>query len=235
MNQTYLMQADIDLVNMSRWSAAERQRDADRALHCLVYESFGPSQTPKPFSAHVRRADGEPVGRLLAYTPLDSVELKRIAKTRQTLPQAAVLDPKTIRTTPIPNQWQEGSTIGFQIRVWPCHRTRPNRDNQPKGEHDVYLRANGNQTREEAYCQWLTGLIQRQGGAEALPETLRMTKFALRRVQRQTSQKWIIGPDVTIEGACVITDAQKWQEAVTKGIGRHKAFGYGMLLLKPVA
>ena len=36
-----------------------------------------------------------------------------------------------------------------------------------------------------------------------------------------------------MSGALTITDGEKFAQLLARGIGRHRAYGYGMLLLRP--
>jgi CRISPR system Cascade subunit CasE len=40
-------------------------------------------------------------------------------------------------------------------------------------------------------------------------------------------------PDVTLRGRLSITDSAAFADLLRRGVGRHKAFGFGMLLLRP--
>ena len=41
------------------------------------------------------------------------------------------------------------------------------------------------------------------------------------------------GPDVGFSGVLVVHDGEKFARLLSHGVGRHTAFGYGMLLLRP--
>jgi CRISPR system Cascade subunit CasE len=43
----------------------------------------------------------------------------------------------------------------------------------------------------------------------------------------------ITGPDAVFKGEIQVTDGEAFARLVTRGVGRHRAFGFGMLLLKP--
>jgi len=42
-----------------------------------------------------------------------------------------------------------------------------------------------------------------------------------------------LGPDAVFKGVLQIHDADAFNRLLRRGIGRHRAFGFGMLLLKP--
>lgn len=226
---TNLLKADIDLRNMARWSAAEGHPDPDRALHCLLYHTFGSENVPRAFAAHPNPDRPKEHARLLAYTRLENENLHDLARNHQSPLAAGVMSPFTFQTTPLPDAWLPGTTISFTVRVVPTYRVNPS-----GAERDVHRREDAAPTRQESYCNWLARLLQRNAGATPLPHTLRVTRYSSRKVTRSTHTAPITVPDVTIAGSCTITDPEAWANALLFGIGRHKAFGYGMLLLRPV-
>ena len=233
MVKLYLMRAALDMVNLARYAAEQRHSDPDRTAHCLIAESFGRERMPKPFVIKTRFTDGELKGTLLAYTPLTTSELKSAAGQHQKLAHSAVMDPSTIVTVGVPDQWSEGQSIQFEVRVRPTKRSSSRDASSPNKEQDIYFRAAANSSRAETYCHWLSNLMRRQGGLHAVPDAMTMTQFAMRRVRRQNSSKRSTGPDATIVGAGNIVNPDRMMTALTNGIGRHKGYGYGMLLLRP--
>ena len=43
----------------------------------------------------------------------------------------------------------------------------------------------------------------------------------------------IDGPDVTVDGTLEIIEPEAFANLLIRGVGRHCAFGFGMLLLRP--
>jgi CRISPR system Cascade subunit CasE len=43
----------------------------------------------------------------------------------------------------------------------------------------------------------------------------------------------VAGPDVVLSGQLRVVDQQAFAHLVARGVGRHRAFGFGMLLLRP--
>jgi len=41
------------------------------------------------------------------------------------------------------------------------------------------------------------------------------------------------GPDAIVHGVLVIHDPAAFSALLVRGVGRHRAYGYGMLLLRP--
>ena len=233
MAKLYLMQATLDMVNLARYAAEQRHSDPDRTAHCLVVESFGRNRMPKPFVIKTRLRDGELKGTLLAYTQLTAQELRNAASQHQKLAHSAVMDPSSINTVGVPDQWSEGQSIHFEVRIRPTKRSSNRDAGHPKSEQDIYLGSEENSNRAETYCRWLTNLIRRQGGLQTTPDTMVMTQFAMRRVRRQNSSQWTTGPDATIVGTAIVVNPDRVKTALTSGLGRHKGYGYGMLLIRP--
>jgi CRISPR system Cascade subunit CasE len=44
----------------------------------------------------------------------------------------------------------------------------------------------------------------------------------------------VLGPDAVFTGVLQVLDTTAFAALVARGIGRHRAFGYGMVLLKPI-
>jgi len=228
-----LLRAELNMVNLARYAAEQRHSDPDRTAHCLVAESFGRRQMPKPFVIKTRLTEGKLKGTLLAYTSLTAEELQGAAARHQKLAHSTVLDPATIKTVRVPEEWSEGQSINFEVRIRPTKRGSSRDTEHPKAEQDVYLGAPENASRMETYCHWLSELMRRQGALQAVPYTMVVAQLAMRKVKRQNSSKLTTGPDVTVVGTATIINPERMQSALSDGIGRHKGFGYGMLLLRP--
>ena len=222
-----LMEARIDPVELVKWSSKKRIEDLDRALHCVIYEKFGSDRVPKPFLAQLER------GRLIAYTPYDAAELMSSPLKSQSQELAVILPSESVKISPTPEQWHLGTKFSFSVRVRPIKRVAWVGKNR-KTERDIFIGYDGDLTRAELYCQWVAEQMVAQGGAVPIVETLAMTKFQTRRVRRQKRSDFSIGPDVTVTGALTVSDSGKFKELLTRGIGRHRAYGYGMLLLTRV-
>ena len=42
-----------------------------------------------------------------------------------------------------------------------------------------------------------------------------------------------MAPDATIHGTLRVSDPDRFAEALRRGVGRHRTYGYGMVLLRP--
>ena len=231
MTTLHLMQAKIDPVRLARWSVEQKISDPDRAAHCLVYGTFGAERVPKPFLMKVEGTNPSENGTVLAYTELEETELRELAKRNQKLAIESVMPPEGIRTTTIPDRWKPGTKFGFSVRVRPTQRGKWM---ERQAERDIYLERDGEMTRGELYCQWVAEIIEKQGGASPEEETLAMNQFTIRRTRRQRTSGYTLGPDATISGALEVRDSERFSQLLATGIGRHRAYGYGMVLLQPI-
>ncbi|ABC21151.1 type I-E CRISPR-associated protein Cas6/Cse3/CasE [Rhodospirillum rubrum] len=241
MTPLYLISLPLDMVSFHRW-AGQRGigTDEGRALHHLLGESFGKGVL-QPFRLMV--APNGATGTLYAYTRADRTAL--VQTTRDFgLPDAlAVCDPARLAAKAMPEDWREGRRLAFDLRARPVRRLLKPAGVFPKGaEVDAFLLealrrfpegrpaegvAGAPITREGVYFQWLA---ERLSGA-ARVEEVRLARFERRAVLR--GSKSIEGPDAVFHGELVILDGAKFAGHLASGLGRHTAYGYGMMLLRP--
>ena len=112
----------------------------------------------------------------------------------------------------------------------------------PSSERDIfqleaekYPRKEMPYNREEIYRDWLTHLMARQGGAELESATLQSFQRVRSYRKRQARQyvDSIEGPDAVMQGNLTVKEPAAFAQLLSQGIGRHRAYGYGMLLLRP--
>jgi CRISPR system Cascade subunit CasE len=239
--------AAVRRYGMTSWKNKKRQRvisrfDEGRALHHLLTELFG-KRAIHPFRAFWS-ADGKHL-EVYGYSSCDAQSLKEIAR-EVGLPDAlAVSEVSGIRSKQMPSEWNVGRRLAFETRVRPVSRLK---DDLPPfrtgAEIDTFLvqamrrfpspdtsgtgMLRAGRTREVVYTDWLA---DRLGDSVQLCSGTRLSRFARVRVAREGSSPE--GPDAILRGEFVIKDATAFSNAVTNGVGRHKAYGYGMLLLRP--
>ena len=221
-----LLKADIDMRHMAHWSAVEGHSDSARALHCLVFHTFGPHRAPRTFAAIENPERPREHATLLAYSTSSAEELQEVARANQSALTAGIMNPHSFRSTPVPDSWHKGTTLRFQVRTIPTFR--------PRGssiEVDLHRKYDASPTREETYHRWLSRIMADKGGADAPPHAMELIHYNTRSIRRSPVSPVMTVPDVTIQGTCTIDDPEKWNHALTVGVGRHKAYGYGMLLL----
>jgi len=209
------------------------QGDLGYAFHAALKAAFG-ELAPQPFS--FRSGQG-----LLAYTT--QAEAIRSAAAMATPDVADILgldataQSPGLLIRPFPTSWKVGQLLSFEVRVRPVVR----KDDK---ELDVFLSAAQRMpdavlSRETVYADWL----KRQFENVADLHEVRMTEFSLSTVVRRAApqaegsrpKRPVQGPDAVFTGVLQARDSAAFAALVARGIGRHRAFGFGMLLLKPAA
>lgn len=207
--------------------------DLGYALHTLLSAAFGEA-APKPFR-HFDDARG-----LLAYSTHDTEALQLAAQIAPPDIHAALgLERFASRSFPI--DWASGRRLGFEVRVRPVLRTNAGR------ERDVFQVAaekvgvgEFEPSRETLYGEWLTRELAR--GDAARIDCLRLAAFRLSASMRKgtivngkRSAQRVSGPDAVFAGELTVRDPAGFAALLARGVGRHRAFGFGMLLLRPPA
>lgn len=232
----YLLHCAPDPEALAIWATRHRLLSPDGddgyALHALLAAAFG-EQSPKPF-----RYLGARQG-LLAYSDQAPAALHDNASlATPDVARALGLDSLAVR--PFPTSWTSGQALSFEVRVRPVLRAKDGR------ERDVFLHAieaepSSEQpvSREMVYADWLRKQFAEQGAAQLLQVGL--DAFRLSRVIRrggadnsgQRQSRPVSGPDAVFKGQLRVGDGDAFTGLLQRGIGRHRAFGFGMLLLKP--
>lgn len=245
----HLLHARPDARLLAAWVARHHARherqpsDLGDALHGLLRAAFG-NATPQPFRYLDERRG------LLAYTPLDAEAMRaQVALANplaaQTLGLGATDRHEGYRLRPFPTRWPKGQVLGFEVRLRPTVRAA-------KGEQDAFLHAvehaqGAPLQREAVYVQWLRGhLAPHEGtareawhGAVELLEDVRLMAYQRHQIVRRTQApagearrgRVIDGPDAVLKGHLRVLDPLAFAQLLARGVGRHRAFGFGMLLL----
>lgn len=254
MSPLHLVHIAVDLARFNRWAGARDQGwaegrdgshrrriafDEGRALHHLLCETFGKSVL-QPFRLMMDR--GRPTANLYAYSHSDAAALKQVAGECATPDTLGALDIEQLATKTMPQAWKEGRRLGFDLRVRPVRRLmKPAGDFAKGAELDAFLvetlrrfpdgpPANENEAarREDVYVRWLNERLHGVANFDSAP---RLVRFARRRAARNGQAPE--GPDAVIQGNLTIADPEQFAAALERGVGRHTAYGYGMLLLRP--
>jgi CRISPR system Cascade subunit CasE len=244
----YLLHTQPDARLLAAWMARHARQSADLgdALHGLLRAAFG-EYAPQPFR-YLDERQG-----LLAYTPLDAQAMAtQVALAdplaAQTLGLGACSSHGGYRLRPFPTTWPQGQVLGFEVRVRPTVRGA-------RGERDAFLHAvaqAGGQDgapleRAAVYAQWLhehlavregtppqpwqdaVELLDVQLSAYARSKSVRRTQASAEQGRKGHASD---GPDATLKGSLRITDPTAFAHLLARGVGRHRAFGFGMLLLQ---
>jgi CRISPR system Cascade subunit CasE len=244
----HLLRLLPDMAALARWVAATGQRalqeDKGYALHAALRAALG-ELAPKPFALLERPGSLQ----LIGYTRRSVEELQRA------LAQAEISDPGAATALgldqaastlikPLPASWRSGDHMSFEVRVAPVVRSRQ----QPGGGypeidaafHPDFAAAAGGD-REAAHRAWLARELARGGAATLLasralsfrlaPIARRHAQAGGRRTGRSTQQGLL--PDLCMRGQLRLDNPLAFDALLARGLGRHRSFGYGCLLLAP--
>jgi CRISPR system Cascade subunit CasE len=229
-----------DMPRLIRW--AERGGLLDRtheddlgyALHAALRTAFG-DLAPQPF-ALVRERVVTP--ELLGYATHDAGALRDHAQNFADPAVAALIGLAELAGKPMPERFVTDRRLGFTLRARPTIRTDRNGNRALVAERDAYSEpkpkaADDTPTRGEVYQSWLTARLV-AGGATVERLTIDgfRRSFTLRRnAIRQL--RAVEGPDANFSGVLKVAKPEQFAALLAHGVGRHAAFGYGMLLLRP--
>ena len=238
MSNLQMIRADISVRDFQRWMGSRRLQDADHAMHCLLTECFG-ELAPKPFRAMFPRGGAK--GTLYGYAAADADALRDAAGTFACPLQAQVIPAGSLDSKPMPAEWADGKRLGFEVRIRPVVRRSKRAYSRPGKEYDAfqieadqYPKGEMPRNREQVYKDWLARQFDMRGGAKLEPESVAMKSFQrIRAYRKRNASRYSEGPDALMGGVLTVTDGAAFASMLKKGIGRHRAYGYGMLLLRP--
>ena len=247
---TNLIYLPLDMRDLNRWAGRRglMQRhayDEGYALHILIAGMFGASAL-RPF--RLFSSERRPQATFYAYSARDADELRRTAEAVATPDCLDVIKLDDVRSKMMPATFGKGRPFNFDVRVRPVRRLKLNiHDDRHNVEfakgaeidafrlhvirssrHDETDPPPAEDTREDVYRDWL---VQRFAASATL-RNCRLTAFRRHRAVRGKGRT-IEGPDATMQGSLSVEDPDGFANMLTNGIGRHKAYGYGMLLLRP--
>lgn len=217
-----------------------RTLDDGYLAHCLLTELWQ-DDAPGPF---VLRGAGRSID-VWGYSRKSSADLIGHA---QSFGDPSILDAidgiDTISSRVMPS-FPSGRRVGFLARVCPVVRLSKDIDGHRSGaELDVFLshclRAGRevSLSREAIYRRWVEERFGDGSATGATVDIVRMAGFVRTRLVRRThgpvrTGRTIERPDVRLEGELTIRDGDLFLQFLAHGIGRHRAFGFGALLVVP--
>ena len=231
-----MVRAEINGREFQRWMGSRRLQDPDHAMHCLLKECFG-ELAPKPFRLIMPR-DGT-TGLLYGYGLAGAEALREAADICAEPLQARIIPSVRVDSKVMPSEWTAGKRLGFETRLRPTVRkargSGRHNDEQDVFQHraDTYPKGEMPFSREQVYGEWLAGLFERCGGAALELEQTRLVAFQRVRSFRKLHSRYCEGPDAVMRGNLVVSDPAAFAQLLARGIGRHRAYGFGMLLLRP--
>lgn len=231
-----MVRAEVNARDFQRWMGMRRLQDPDHAMHCLLTECFG-DLAPRPFRLILTR--GNSAACLYGYGQSAADELREAAAICADPLQASIIPASTIDTKPMPTEWRTDKRLGFEVRIRPIIR-KSRGSGREEAEMDAFQvkaetfsRGEMPYSREQVYSDWLSDQLTRIGGASLDVERTRLVAFERTRAVRKLHRRYSEGPDAVMRGILTVTDSAAFDGLLARGIGRHRAYGYGMLLLRP--
>ena len=245
-----------DMARLSRWARSSGLRaaagDPGYAVHAATRAALG-DLAPKPFALRQRAGATELVGYVAASTE----HLARACALDAHDPEAAAaLGLHDGVAKPMPTDWRGGERFSFEVRTAPIVRSRaaaPGRYVEIDAAfHPDYASPCGDRT--TAYGIWLRAQLVRHGAAELVTHetvTFQLTDMVRRtqaagRMEVADNAKQVDGhysvnrqsrhgllPDLTVRGELRVVDGPAFASLLARGLGRHRSFGFGCLLLAP--
>lgn len=252
---THLIHVPLHMRRFNRWAGnrglvRRGSFDAGYAFHVLLAAMFGKGvMQPFRWFASERRT----AGSLYAYADVDQAELRSTADAVAPPDCLDVLNPGRMRSKQMPSYFERGRRLGFDLRLRPVRRLRRDLADSQLGrslskgsevdafrleliqrfpsawrEADAGAAAKAGVTRESVYAEWLSERF----GESVRVEECRLVAFSRTRAVRG-DRRAPEGPDAILQGTLAVSDERKFPAVLRAGVGRHRAYGYGMLLLRP--
>ncbi len=242
MSALHLVRLPLDLQALAAYAIAERVDDDDRgyATHLALRCRFGAS-APQPFRVFETAATGP---HLLGYAT-DVPALLDVAGLPSLDERLDAVFPALPSARPMPDAWRPGARYAFEVRVRPIVRYGPRartaRLAEGKcyaAERDAFLVAvekagEGQVDREATYVAWFA---RQMSGAARIERSVvtRMRRLTTRRsTHGRPGAQRIEGYDALLAGLLSVEEPAAFARLLARGVGRHAAFGFGMLALAP--
>jgi CRISPR system Cascade subunit CasE len=233
----YMLQMEPDMTRLARWAKLHGvlPRDGDDdlgyTLHALLAASFG-ALAPKPFALQPQTRPPA----ILAYAENDAETLRTHAL-EFALPDALrAINIDSLDSKRMPETFATGRELGFTVRVRPMVRTDRDGNRNRAREIDAFEAA-PDMPRATVYGDWLKRRMVEGGCAVATLTLAGLQRTPVFRRDRERGLRRIGGaqggPDAMFSGILRVTEPDKFRGLLARGVGRHRAFGFGMLLLRP--
>lgn len=219
-----------------------RVRDLDDGylVHCLLTELWQ-DDAPAPFvlRGNGRTLDAWGYSRADAKALVDHARAFGDPTTVDTLDGIDAVASKEVPTL------EKGRRVGFLARVCPVARlSKATNGHRAGAEVDVFLSKcfsatpDARLSREAVYCEWFSDRVSDVAATGARVSHVRVAGMARTRIVRRThgstrEAKALERPDVHMEGDLIIEDGAAFIGFLARGVGRHRAFGFGALMVVP--
>lgn len=238
MSDLHLAQVQIDAGRLHVWAAGcgLPKNDIGYIVHCLMCDAYGDLR-PKPFAVHEKRGHYS----VLGYTGHTAEALRAMrAETAEPMVANCFLAEASKQ---MPSNWQVGRRYAFELRACPTRQGHDpekvsNGATTTRWEDDAMRFAEPGSDRDKVYETWLQERLRAAASLEAFSLTgFRVLKASRRGLASPSaprrSMKSVSLPDAMFQGVLKVENSEAFAHLLASGIGRHKAFAFGALLLRP--
>lgn len=241
MNALYMIELRPDIRALLQFVKGQgllyRNGDEDLGygIHAWLHAAFG-DLAPGPWRLLYDRR--RPT-RILGYAQYDAEELRqRVKEFAEPSVFAVCPDPDTLIAGKKMPLWQPGRRLAFEVQCCPVGRKAGS-----GVEKDLFLiRADEDPdqtlSRASVYTDWARERLERNDAAIVVG--LDLVGFRLVRQLRQTRpvngtrrRQHLVRPLALLRGQLEVRNPDGFTALLRTGLGRHRSFGYGMLLLRP--
>lgn len=233
-------------------SAPPSEVDTGYIVHAALAALFD-KQAPRPFYIEPERktSQGEIAGiTVLGYFDSQKDILSESLRERNTFAQE-ILRWDMSASKRMPTQFDVGTRLRVDVRMCPVVRTTTFRNNRTdkSEELDAFLATYNYQSKNSidpeenkklepidrftVYQSWALERLSRNGMDI---ESLSINGFQLTQVSRRNKERAFRSaqrPAIEVSATVSVNNPESFAAAIRLGIGRHKAFGFGMLRLSP--
>lgn len=217
-----------------------REVDEGYLAHVVMRELWQ-KKSPAPFVLRGR-------GRVLnawGYSRLDAAALADHAAAFGDPSLLGVMESLDAIASKAMPSFEHGRRLGFVVRACPVVRLAGARNGHRSGaEVDAFLArcfAAGREaavSREDVYREWLARTMSRPAVTGVRVLRVGVAAMSRGRLVRRTHQqaretRRLERPDVRFEGDMVVEEGERLLGYLGHGVGRHRAFGFGALMLTP--
>jgi CRISPR system Cascade subunit CasE len=234
------LRADKFVAVARRRGLSARDFDEGYFCHCVLRELWQ-ERAPAPF---VVRGQGRTLD-IWGYSRVDAVHLIDHARTFGDPSLLTAIDNiEMVVSKPMP-RFETGRRVGFLLRACPIVRlARDTNGHRAGAEVDAFLArcfasdAGPAVSREDVYRDWLTAKLDQPATTGVKVHRVRIAAISRERLVRRSQgderrARTLERPDVRFEGNVEVLDGDRFNGWLGHGVGRHRAFGFGALILVP--
>lgn len=221
-----------------RRGIALRDLDDGYLVHCVLRELWQ-EHAPVPF---VLRGRGRVIDAW-GYSTADAAALTEHARAfGDPALVEAIAGPGEIASKEMPNL-PAGRRVGFLLRACPIVRlAKAHGGHRAGAEVDAFLArcfqvgSEEAVSRDEVYRAWLKTRLENPEKSGVRVERIALAGFARERLVRRTQgesrqARRLERADARFEGELTVVDGGRFLDLLAHGVGRHRGFGFGALLV----